>query len=95
VLEPSLGARLNAAEARLADQAQAVSEAVAKKLAEDPRFSEIPEDQRGAKANPGLWQQRNEAQAQLDYLRGLAAPAQPWVELAQSLFSLKEFIYLR
>ena len=95
VLDPSLGARLNAAETRLANQEQAVSEAVAKKLAEDPRFSETPEDQRGARANPGLWQQRNEAQAQLDYLRGLAAPAQPWVELAQSLFSLKEFIYLR
>ncbi len=31
---------------------------------------------------------------QLDDLKPLAGPSQPWVELTQSLFSLKEFIYL-
>lgn len=94
-LDPELDAEMGESESRLADLDKQVAEAVAKKLSEDAKFAETPEEQRKAKADPGLWQRRNEAQAQLDYLRGLAAPAQPWVELAQSLFSLKEFIYLR
>jgi len=94
-LDAGLDAELREHEAHLADLDKQIAEAIAKKLADDAKFAETPEDQRGAKADPGLWQQRNEAQSQLDYLRGLAAPAQPWVELAQSLFSLKEFIYLR
>lgn len=95
VLEPALDGQIHDEEARLAEANQQLSAAVAQALTDNPKLSETPEEQRAAKAAPALWQRHVDGEARLGYLRGLAAPAQPWVELAQSLYSLKEFIYLR
>lgn len=95
VLDPALAELIRNGESELTMLDQQISEAVSRALSDDPKFSEVPESQRAAKANSALWQQHNDAEAHLGYLRGLAAPVQPWVELAQSLYSLKEFIYLR
>jgi len=95
VQDPELDAELRAIDARLAAIETEIAEHLAGALEKDPELSKEPKDKQVAKAAPKLLEEKRALESQRAPLARWGGPAEPWVELAQSLFSLKEFIYLR
>ncbi len=94
-LDARLNEELTALEAQLAEiQAQFTSR-LEIALKETPELAREPERKQWESVSPELFKERESLRARLAPLARLGGPAEPWVEVAQSLFSLKEFSYLR
>lgn len=94
-LDPALNDEMGGIEQRLAAIDAGLAEKLTAALAENPELAKKSKDNQLEHAAPELVKERNALQARLGPLARLGAPPEPWAELAQSLFSLKEFIYLR
>jgi hypothetical protein len=64
-------------------------------LEKEPNLAKESLDKQQGKVAPELVKERAALKKQLAPLQRLGAAPEPWVEIAQSLFSLKEFTYLR
>ncbi len=65
------------------------------KLKETPELAQAPERKQWETVSPKLFKEREALRARIAPLARLGGPSEPWVDVAQSLFSLKEFSYLR
>jgi hypothetical protein len=82
-------------ERRIAELKEEMAERIALAKAKDPELAEASERRLRRRVNPERSKQLANLESQLEYVNNLAGPAEPWVELAHSLFNAKEFIYLR
>ncbi len=93
--DPALGQELAQLEGQLAAVESKIDVALEKALAENGELANEPRNKQIEASAPELLKERSELQQQIAPLAQLGAPPAPWVEVAQTLFSLKEFIYLR
>ena len=81
--------------ARLGELDAIIKQRLAEAGQNDPEFEKLSQGEQQQKVAKAEVDERNALNQQLNLLNPKAGPPEPWTELAQSLFSLKEFSYLR
>lgn len=94
-LDQELDEELKAIEARIAAIESELDATLAKALIDNPELASQERQKQLEQIAPEQLAERTALRQRMAPLARLGAPPEPWVEIAQSLFSLKEFIYLR